>query len=347
MTRETPVRPAVRLIAYGPDAFEEKGEVSLDSLKDRLGRHAVVWLNVEGLSDIDLVRRLGAIFGLHELAIEDVVTPQQRSKVEEFGDHLYVVMRIPALLERLETEQVSLFLGKGFVLTFQEGRPGDCFDPVRTRLRSGKSLLNSSGPDRLAYSLIDEVVESYFPILEACGDRLQKLETRITSHPAPNQISQLHAVKQDLLNLRRALWPLREALNWLLRESSAQVTPETRVYLRDCHDHTLRLLDRVDTYRELASDLSGVYLSCVGNRTNEVMKFLTIISTIFIPLSFIAGVYGMNFKTESSPWSMPELAWYWGYPFVLALMAAVAAGLVGMFWRWGWLGARRGTGIEP
>jgi len=329
--------PTTKLIAYGPDSFEERAVDDPGSLKALRGKHPVLWVNVEGSGNAALVLALGEVFGLHELALEDVLTLHQRPKVEEYGDHLYIVARLPSLGKRLESEQVSVFLGPGFVLTFQEGRPGDCFDPVRQRLRSGKGPLRAKGPDHLAYALLDGMVESYFPVLERFGDRLESLETRISSRPTPSHLTHLHAVKRDLLTLRRALWPLREALNWLLRETNPLVGAETRVYLRDTHDHALRILDMLETYREVASDLGGIYLSCVGNRTNEIMKVLTIISTIFIPLSFVAGIYGMNFDPDRSPLNMPELRWYWGYPFSLGLMAAVAAALLGMFWRWGWL----------
>jgi magnesium transporter len=247
------------------------------------------------------------------------------------------VLRMLTAAERLEAEQLSLFLGDRFVVTFQEGKPGDSLEPVRKRLRESAGKLRTLGADYLAYALIDAVIDGYFPVLEEYGERLETLEDEILDKPGAGTIARLHGIKRDLLEVRRAVWPLREALAALDRDPGELVTAETRVFLRDCYDHVVRVMDLVETYRELCADLMDVYLSSVSNRLNEVMRVLTVFSAIFIPLTFIAGVYGMNFHTDASPWNMPELAWKWGYPFCLGLMLATAGGLLVFFARKGWL----------
>ena len=239
------------------------------------------------------------------------------------------------------TEQLSLVVGKDFVLTLQE-RPGDCFDPVRARLRQDPSRMRTHGADYLAYALLDALIDSYFPVLEHFGEALENSGAggRGAAGPGPGRRASTR-LKRDLLELRRALWPLREIMSHLLRDETPFIGAATRVYLRDCDDHVFQLMDMLEIDREVASGLMDLHLSSVSLRTNEIMKVLTIIATIFIPLGFIAGVYGMNFKPEVSPWNMPELDWYFGYPFALGLMLAVALGLLGYFWRKGWIGRRR------
>ena len=333
--------PVIHVMAYGPQAITEQEVVDPHGVRDFLDQWPVTWVNVEGLGNVETIRTLGTIFGLHGLALEDVINVHQRSKVEEYGQHYFIVVRMARLGERLETEQLSLFLGKNFVLTFQEGYPGDCLEPVRDHIRKARSRIREAGADYLAYALLDAVVDSYFPILEEYGERLETLEDEIVTRPDHNTVARLHAAKRALLTLRRAIWPQRETFNTLLRDVIPLISDETRLHLRDCYDHTVRLIDLVETYRELGSDLMDVYLSSVSNRTNEIMRVLTVIATIFIPLTFIAGVYGMNFNPGTSPWNMPELNWYWGYPFALTLMAAVIVGQLAFFWRRGWLRSLR------
>lgn len=332
--------PAVRAIAYGPDDIVEHEIGDIDEIEPMIGRAPVTWVNVDGLGDVEIIRRIGAIFELHHLALEDVVNVHQRPKVEEYGEHLFIVLRMAQLNGHVGTEQVSIFLGDGYVLTFQE-RPGDCFEPVRDRLRRHRGRIREGGADYLAYALIDAVIDAYFPVLETYGEAIEDLEDELAEQVDSSIAARVHAVKRDLLTLRRAIWPLREMVNALLRDRSPRITEATAVYLRDCYDHAIQLLDIVETYRDIASGLIDLYLSALSNRLNEVMKVLTIIATIFIPLSFVAGVYGMNFAPRASPYNMPELEWYYGYPFALGLMAAVAAGLVYYFYRKGWIGRRR------
>ena len=323
--------PVIHLIAYGPGPLVE---VKLDDpaqITDYLTRYTVVWVNVDGLGDANTIRQLGKIFHLHPLALEDVVNVHQRPKVEPYEDNLFIVARMAALNSHLETEQVSMFLGKNFVLTFLQD-PGDSFDPVRQRLRSGPGRMLSSGAAYLAYALLDAVIDAYFPIVEDYGDRMEAVEDAIVLQPNRTIIAQVHDLKRDLRTIRRAMFPLREAINVLSRESGALIDDDTKVYLRDCYDHTIQIIDLVETYRELGADLTDLFFSSQGNRMNQVMKVLTIIATLFMPLSFIVGVYGMNFHY------MPELEWHWGYPLVWLVMIATVAGLVRFFHRKGWIG---------
>ncbi len=326
-----------RLLAYDEGGIVERTIIDPESVREELERHRVLWVDVRGLANAELITGIGRLFELHPLALEDVVHTHQRAKVEEYASGYYLVVRIPHLVDScMELEQISIFLGERFVVTFQE-REGDSFEPIRERIRTAHGRIRSLGPDYLVYALLDAVVDSYFPFVEAYGDRLEDLEDRILTDPDKTVINAIHEIKRDLLLIRRAVWPLREAVNLLLRDGSKQIGEETRLYLRDVYDHTIQLVELTETQREIASGLLDVYLSSVSNRMNEVMKVLTIIATIFIPLSFVTGVYGMNFDVSRSPWNMPELHWRYGYPFALGLMAAIAIGLLLYFRRKRWL----------
>jgi len=342
-------KPIVRLLAYGPAGCVERELrtiAEVNQIPQFVEQYPVTWINVEGLGDADVVSRIGKIFELHPLALEDVLNTHQRSKVEQYGDTLFIVARVIEGGVRLESDQLGMFLGKRFVVTFQH-LIGDCLDPVRDRIRQGRGIIRTSGADYLAYSLLDSVVDSYFPILEAFGEEIESLEEAIISEKDDGIISAIHDVKGKLLLIRRSVWPLREALHVLARDPIPVIQSETRIYLRDCMDHTYQMIDLLETYRELASDLLDLYHSSLSNRMNEVMQVLTVIATIFIPLTFIVGVYGMNFDTHVSPWNMPELEWYWGYPAIWAVMLAVAGGLLVFFRRKGWLGGRKRRAYKP
>ncbi len=328
-------KPVIRVIAYGPDQIEESQIDDLDAVQAFMDRHPVTWVNVDGLGDAGVLSSLAARFNLHKLAMEDVVNVHQRAKVERYRDNLFIVARMAMKEVELSSEQVSLFLGKGFVLTFQE-RPGDCLDPVRQRLRTSKGQIRSSGADYLAYTILDAIVDQYFPVLEAMSEQLDVLEDEVLEDPESRTVSRIHEVRRDLLMLRRAIWPLREAVNSLLRDSESYFSEDTRLFLRDLYDHTIQVMDLIESFREVGAGLVDVYLSSVSNRMNEVMKVLTMIATIFIPLSFIAGLYGMNFNPAKSPFNMPELNWYFGYPFAVGLMALVALGMLWFFKRKRW-----------
>lgn len=331
-----PTAPFPKLVvtAYGPNQLieEEIGEPM--GVGEYLNHYPVVWLNVDGLGDETTLHRLGEIFGLHRLALEDAVHTGQRPKVEEYADHLFIVVRAPTAGSH-DTEQLTIILGTNWIVTFQE-QEGDCFDGVRRRIREASGRIRAAGADYLAYALLDSVVDSYFPILDDLGEQLDKIEDEIFGRTDSETTAVLHDLKRQLLQYRRRILPLREAIAALQLQEEPFVKPTTQVFLRDCHDHAIRLVELVETLRESASDLMATHLTVVSNRMNEVMKVLTIIATIFIPLSFIAGLYGMNFDPAASRWNMPELGWRFGYPIALGLMGAVALGLLLFMRRKGW-----------
>ena len=299
----------------------------------------VSWIDVQGLGNEEVLRSLGRAFNLHPLVLEDVVNVPQRQKVEDYEDQLLIIARM--VLPHPDgvgfmSEQVSFILHKKALLTIQEEPFHDSFEPVRKRIRLKKGLIRKMGPDFLAYALLDSIIDGFFPILETYGERLENLEDEILENPARETLNQVHALKRELMTLRRLSWSQRDALSALLRDDSELISQEVMVYLRDCYDHSIQILDMVETYREFAASLMDVYLSSVSNKMNEVMKVLTVISTIFIPLTFICGLYGMNFNPKVSPFNMPELRWYWGYPMVLTAMLLIAASLSYLFWRRGW-----------
>ena len=344
----------MRVTRYGPDSFEEHerdGEAALPR-----GDVPVTWIDIEGVPDPELLRGLGETFGLHPLALEDVQNSHQRAKVEDFGDHLFVVARLaplvvagppgPAETARIgETTQVGIFVGDDFVVTATE-HEDDTFAAVRERIRRGSGRIRASGPDYLAYAVLDLAIDSFFPHLESAGDRLEVLEDHILEDPSAVPIGEIQRLRRGLIAIRRSVWPLREVVNVLLRDDSALVTDRTRVYLRDCHDHAIQVIDLVESYRDVTSGLTDLFMSSVSSRMNEVMKVLTIIGTIFIPLGFIAGLYGMNFDTTASPWNMPETRWYWGYPLALALMTGVAGVMLAYFVRRGWIRVFRASAAD-
>ncbi len=329
------------LFAYGPTELIERHIHSAAEIKEFQNKYPMLWVNVDGLADSAVIHEIGKMFGLHPLALEDVVHLHQRAKVEEYGETTFITARMVQLNDHLETEQICFFLGSNYILTFQE-RPGkDCIDNVRERLRRGVGKLRSGGPDMLLYHLIDTVVDGYFPVLEQYGERLERLEEEATLRPDNTVVNKIHVLKTDLLTIRRAIWPHREMINLLVRDENSEIKPETRLFLRDCYDHTIQIIDLVETYRELAADVRDLLLNSVSHRLNEVMKVLTIISTIFLPLTFIVGIYGMNFDTSVSPWNMPELEWYFGYPFAYCLMAMVTGGMLWFFRSKGWIGHKK------
>ncbi len=326
----------LRAISFDLDTLEEADLAGPPNIPAASGR--TLWIDVSGLADTEAVRAIGERFGLHPLAISDVVHTHQRPKTEAYKDYILTVLRAPAGGPPFESEQISFVIGDGFLLTFQE-RPGDCFDAVRERLRQGGPRIRGGGPGYLAYALMDALVDAYFPVLERYGDAAEQLEEQVIEAPDPHFVADIHLLKRELLDVRRALWPQREAINALLRDDMPIMTPEIRTYLRDCADHTFQLIDMVEIYREIVQGLIDLHLSSVSNRMNEVMKVLTIIATIFIPMTFIVGLYGMNFD-RASPWNMPELGWRYGYLFALGLMAASAGSMLTLFWRMGWIRLR-------
>lgn len=291
----------------------------------------VTWIDVDGLHEIEIIQQVGDCQGLHPLVLEDILNTQQRPKVEDFDDYLYIVLKMLYFREgELTAEQVSLIVGNNFVISFQEGICGDVFAPIRERLRNGKGRIRGMGADYLAYSLMDAIVDNYFIVLEELGERIELLEEAVLADVTPQTARQIHRLKRDMIFLRKSVWPLREVIGALERRETQLVTEAVTVYLRDLYDHTIQVIDTVEANRDMLAGLLDVYLSSVSNRMNAIMKVLTIIATIFMPLTFIAGLYGMNFR------HMPELEWIWGYPAVLLLMALVAIGMLQFFRRKKW-----------
>ncbi len=327
--------PRIRAIAYSPEAVEEFEGPAPADLPAIVESHAVTWIDVQGLGDEQVLRQVAQAFGLHDLALEDVVNTPQRPKIEPYDDYLFIVARMPRpeASERFDSEQLSIFLGPGYVLSFQE-RYGDILDPVRERIRAGKGWIRRQASDYLTYALLDTVIDYYYPLLESLGEMLAELEEEALDRPNPATLRRASHARVDLLHLRRILWPQREALRSLSRDEHPLISSTVQTYLRDCHDHSVQISEVVDSYREIVAAIASTYLTMVGNRTNEVMKVLTIMASIFIPLTFMAGVYGMNFQY------MPELHFHYAYPAIWLAMAAVALGMLIYFHRKGWLGSK-------
>ncbi|MDJ0708564.1 MAG: magnesium/cobalt transporter CorA [Leptolyngbyaceae cyanobacterium MO_188.B28] len=313
-------------------ATPEECEPYLDS-------ESVSWLDVQGLGNVDVLHKLGDIFHLHPLVLEDIVNVPQRPKVEIHGDQLIIITRMMFFVpsnKRFVSEQISFVLGEHYLLTVQEEPAYDCFEPIRSRIKQGKGAIRHMGADYLAYALLDAIVDGFFPVLEAYGERLEDLEDEVVAHPNQKTLREIYRLKREMSTLRRLIWLQRDTLASLLRNHGDFISQDLDIYLRDCYDHAVQLLDIVESYKEACAGLMNIYLSAVSNRMNEVMKTLTVISTIFIPMSFVVGIYGMNFNPESSPLNMPELNWYWGYPSVWLVMAAITLGMFYFFWRRGW-----------
>lgn len=333
---------SVHLIEYDQADVKER-EIEDDggaSLQNR-DRERVTWVNIDGLGDQKRIESLAAALELHPLTIADIFHTHQRAKVEDYESYVYITLRMPAPGVPIDTEQISLVLTHKVVMTVQE-RTGDCFDEIRKRIREAQRRIRRCGGDYLAYALLDAVVDSWFPILDAMSEEMDEIEDQVLTSGGASESGRIHQIRADLLTIRRAIWPLRDAIGRILRDDSTLFTKETRLYLRDCHDHAAQIIDLVENYRERCSSLLEIQLAQVSQRTNDVMKVLAIISTIFIPLSFIAGLYGMNFNPEVSSANMPETQWAWGYPAVLVVMMIVASLTLWTFWRSGWIGGRDG-----
>jgi len=322
--------PQIAAIGFGPQGVVERKPIDLDEIVALRGSCSVIWIDVTGFGDVATLQRLREMFDLHRLALEDVVSQQQRAKVEDYGSHGFIVLRMVDESAAPETEQLSLFLGPGFVVTFQE-RPGDCFDPVRQRLRDPSGQMQKHGSDYLAYALLDAVVDAYFPVLERLDGRLEQIEEQILGTGGEAPVRELYAQRRCMLELRRAIWPLREAIGTLVRGETKHFSASVQPYLRDVHDHVVQLLDLLENCREMSSSLIELHMSTSNNRLNEVIKLLTIISTIFMPLTFVVGIYGMNFDV------MPELRWRYGYPACLATMVVIAGAMTLWFRKRRWI----------
>jgi magnesium transporter len=324
----------IRILDYDEQGVREKKEALLEECVPFRDTDSVTWIDIEGLHDLGLLERLGNSYGLHPLILEDILNTDQRAKSDDMESYIYIVLKMldfdPVSTE-IVSEQVSIVFGRNFVISIQEGREGDLFEPLRERIRNGKGRIRKMGPDYLAYSLLDTIIDHYFLILEKFAERIETLEENLVSDPKPETLHQIHSMKREMIFLRKSAWPLRELIYNLEKSDSSLIQTTTKVYLRDIYDHAVHIIDSIETYRDMLSSMLDIYLSSVSNRMNQVMKVLTIIATIFMPLTFLAGVYGMNFKF------MPELGWRWGYPLVLLIMLTVGGVMVYYFNKKHWL----------
>lgn len=319
---------------YNEQHLEEKELTRPEECVPFEDQAQVVWINVSGLHQVEILEKLTGCFRLHPLVLEDILNTDQRPKMEDFGDYLYIVLKTLSLsggrVEDVESEQVSLILGTNFVLSFQE-KEGPLFEGIRDRLRNGKGRLRTMGPDYLVHALLDTIIDHYFVVLEKLGEKIEYLEEELVTRPTPVTLREMHKLKRDVIFLRKSFWPLREVIGNLERRESPLIKESTVIYLRDIYDHTIQVIDNIETFRDMLSGMLDIYLTSISNRMNEVMKVLTIIATLFIPLTFIVGLYGMNFKY------MPELSWPWGYPLVLLLMLGVTVFMLAYFRRKKWI----------
>ena len=323
----------ISIINYDNEQLEEKTRITVDETLAYMNQRTVTWINVHGLHEVGLVERIGQNYKIHPLTLEDIVNTGNRPKVEDYDAYLFIVLKMltyDQVSNHIASEQVSFVLGKGYLLSFQE-KTGDVFDPVRNRVRKGKSRIRSSGCDYLAYALIDAVVDGYFIVLERLGEKIEQLESDLLNDPTQQTMEQIHLLKRELIYFRKQIWPLREVLSSLMRDESSLIEESTGVFLRDVYDHTVQVIDTIESLRDVLSGMLDLYLSTVSNRMNEVMKVLTIIATIFIPLTFIAGIYGMNFKF------MPELEWRWSYPLLWLVLIVAFLLMILWFKRKKWL----------
>jgi magnesium transporter len=323
----------ISLIDYDEANFEEKEIKGVEECFPFKNKPTVTWINIDGIHDIEIIEKIGKHFDLHPLTLENILNTEQRPKIEDFDDYIFIALKMLYHDEKegeIQTEQVSLILGSNFVISFQE-REGDVFNPVRERIRTGKGRIRKMGADYLAYALIDTIVDNYFIIPEKLGERIESIEEELVANPTPETLQAIHTLKRKLIFLRKSLWPLREVISGLQRTESTLIHESTDIYLRDVYDHTIQVIDTIETSRDILSGMLDIYLSSISNRMNQVMKVLTIIATIFIPLTFIAGIYGMNFVY------MPELGSPWGYPVVLLVMAGIGILMLVYFKRKKWL----------
>ena len=322
----------ISIIDYDEKQLKEMDAETVEVCFPFRDSNTVTWINIDGLHDVGIIEKLGSCYNLHPLLLEDILNTEQRPKMEDFGDYLFLVLKMLDYGENgvIEAEQVSLVLGPNYVISFQE-HEGDVFNAVRERIRKNKGRIRKSGADYLAYALMDSIVDNYFLILENVGERIETAEQQLAENPTMETLNAIRELKKEMIFLRKSIWPLREVINNLERGESSLIHESLTAYLRDVYDHTIQIIDTVESLRDMISGLLDVYLSSISNKMNEVMKVLTIFASIFIPLTFVAGIYGMNFKF------MPELEWTWGYFVVLCVMAAAAAVMLVYFKRKKWL----------
>ena len=321
------------LITYSEAAIHEHAIHSLTEVKQKRTGSPFCWINIDGLHDIRAIEEIGTEFSIHPLVLEDCLNTRQRPKIDDHEQYLFIVLkmfRFNKETAEVEEEQISYLLGSDYVISLQE-REGDVFTPVRERLRTGKGRLRKAGPAYLFYTLLDAVVDNYFYVIDALNERIETLDAEVITNPRPSTLQNIYILKQEVLNLRKNIAPLREVLSKLLKEPHVLIDNATKIYFSDVFDHFLQVLESIDTQRELLSGLIDLYMTSISNRTNEIMKVLTLMAAIFIPITFVAGVYGMNFQR------MPELEWEYGYLFAWTIMLSIVAGMLIFFRNKNWL----------
>lgn len=331
---ESTIKPKITIIEYDEKQFSEHVVPNIEDVIPFLYKKTNTWINVDGIHDTSLIEHAGIVFGLHPLILEDIVNTTQRPKFEDYDDYLFIVIKMLYSSEQISeeelwSEQMSIILFENTVLTFQETE-GDVFGLLRDRLRTGKGRVRKEPVNYLAYCLMDAITDNYFVILEKLGDKIEELEETLLCDPRSVSVNEIHELKRDIIYLRRTVWPLRELLSGLMRSDSDLISKNTKIYLRDLYDHTVQVIDNIESERDIISGLLDIYLSSLSNRMNEIVKVLTVISTIFMPLTFIAGIYGMNFE------HMPELKWEYGYFMCLGLMVTIAGTMLYLFKRKNW-----------
>jgi magnesium transporter len=326
-------KASIRIIDYDESRLEEKALQSVEECCPYKDTPTVTWINIDGIHQVDIIEKIGKHFDLHPLVQEDILNTDHRPKLEDHENYLFLILKMLTYdntEKELKMEQVSLIIGPAFVLSFQESQ-GDVFDAVRERLRKAKGRIRKMGPDYLAYALTDAIVDNYFVVLEKIGEEIESLEDELITEPGTETVESIHNLKRELIFLRKSVWPLREAIVGLEKGDSDLIQDKTAVYLRDVYDHTIQVIDTIETFRDMVSGMLDVYLSSLSNKMNQVMKVLTIIATLFIPMTFIAGIYGMNFKI------MPELEWHWGYLFAWVIMILIGLSMVFYFKKKKWI----------
>jgi len=331
--------PRITIIDYDEIRFQEKEAKRVEECFLFKESSTVTWINVDGVQVTEIIEKIGKEFDIHPLVLEDIVNTGHRPKLEDFEQYMFVVLKMlywDKKTDEIVSEQVSLLLGKNFVISFQE-KEGDVFNPIRERIKSAKGRTRKAGADYLMYTLIDVIVDNYFLVLENIGEKIEGMEEELIANPTPQTLQTIHDLKREILVLRKSVWPLREVISGLQRSESPLLSESTGIFLRDVYDHTIQVVDTIETFRDLVSGMLDIYLSSLSNKMNEIMKVLTIIATIFIPITFIAGIYGMNFNSESSFWNMPELNWKFGYLFVWMVIIIMGMSMVFYFKRKRWL----------
>ncbi len=324
----------ITVLDYKNEEFQEQKMDSLEACIPFRDKDSVSWIDIEGIHQPATLEGLGKCYGFHPLVLEDIMATDQRPKMEDFGDYLFIVLKMIKYSGNnggLDIEQVSLILGKNYLISFQEGKEGDVFNPVRERIRTSKGRIRNMGADYLAYALMDAVVDNYYLVLEKLGEEIESIEERLMADPVPETLRVIHGLKRDMIFLRKSVWPLREVVSVLERRESLLIAESTAIYLKDVYDHTIQVIDTVETYRDMLAGMLDIYLTSINNRLNSVMKVLTVIATIFMPLSFFASVYGMNFKF------IPGLEWEWSFTVFNGAMGLIVIGMMLIFRKKKWL----------